>query len=156
MRNDLRISLIFALALLADGTCAFAQGTASFHRVTTSGARATPGSSTSRATSVARPDANRRPAAPTAGADSLRRYSSQPSAQGGASTGGVPRYSTQSEQPVPTREVVPQPGSRNYFPGMRASRAIQQPVTLTARSAGVRHICTPSRSQMVGAGGAHR
>jgi hypothetical protein len=152
MRNDLRISLIFALALLADGTYAFAQGTASFHRVTTGGARGTTGSSTSRATSVARSDANRKPAAPTAGADSLRRYSSPPS----ASTGGVPRYSSQSEQPVPTREVVPQPGSRNYFPGMRASRTIQQPVTLTARSAGVRHICTPSRSQMLGAGGAHR
>jgi hypothetical protein len=35
---------------------------------------------------------------------------------------------------------------------MRPSLAIQQPVTLTARATGIPHICTPSRSMMVGAG----
>ena len=113
-------------------------------------------SSTSRATSVARSDATAGAAAPTASADSLRPYSSQPSARARHRLPACPAIRLRHEQPVPTREVVPQPRSRNYFPGMRASRAIQQPVTLTARSTGVRHICTPSRSQMIGAAAAHR
>jgi hypothetical protein len=156
MRYNLRIGLIFAAALLADSGSAFAQGTGSFSRVTTAGVRRSPASSTSAGASVAGSSSARRAAAATANDDSLRRYSSRPAAGQAASTGGVPRYSTQQEPPVATREVIAQPQSRNYYPGMRASRAIQQPVTLTARSTGVRHICTPSRSQMVGAGGAHR
>ncbi len=131
---------------------AVAQGTGSFNRVTTAGVRRGAASSTSRAASVARSDATGRAAAATVFEPIrfvLTAAGLRPEEE--ASTGGVPRYSTQQEPPVATREVVPQPQSRNYFPGMRASRAIQQPVTLTARSTGVRHICTPSRSQMVGA-----
>jgi hypothetical protein len=40
---------------------------------------------------------------------------------------------------------------------MRTGLTIQQPVTLTAsRMMMVPHICTPSRSQMMGGGGRHR
>ena len=151
MRNDLRIGLVFVLALLADSSSVLAQGTGSFNRVTTAGVRRGAAYSISRATSVARADATPRAAGAASFDDSLRPYSNRVSARGDAPTGGVSRYSTLLEQPVATREVVPRPQSRNYFPGMRPSRVIQQPVTLTARSTGVRHICTPSRSQTVGA-----
>jgi hypothetical protein len=152
MRNHLRISLVFVLALLGDVASVYAQGSGSFNRVTTAGARRTPASSLARPTSAARSDGDRRLVATTFTDDSLRPYSSQSSARTQGSTAGVPRYSTQQQQeqqPVATREAAPQ--SRNYFPGMRSGRAIQQPVTLT----GVRHICTPSRSQMIGGGQHH-
>jgi hypothetical protein len=154
MRYDLRIGVLFAVAVVVDSSFAVAQGTGSFNRVTTAGVRRGAAPSTSRAANVARSNPTPGVAGAAAYDDSLRPYSNRPSVRGDAPTGGVPRHSTQPEQPVAKREVIPQ--SRGYFPGMRASRVIQQPVTLTARSAGVRHICTPSRSQMVGAGGAHR
>jgi hypothetical protein len=156
MRNHLRISLVFALALLGDAAAAYAQSSGSFNRVTAAGARRLPASSAPRATSVARSDGPGRLEATSFSDDSLRPYSSQSQLRTQGSAPGVPRYSTQQEQPVATRQVAPQ--SRTYFPGMRAARAIQQPVTLTARSTGlgVRHICVPSRSQMIGGGGSHR
>jgi hypothetical protein len=156
MRCDPRIGLVFVLVMLADSGFAFAQGTGRFNRVTTAGDRRGAASSLPRAASVARSNVPQRAAMATAFDDSLRPYSNRSSARGEAPAGGVPRYSTEPEQPMANREVIPQPQSRDYFPGMRASRAIQQPVTLTARSTGVPHICTPSRSQMLGASGPHR
>ena len=155
MINHLRISLVFALALLGDAAFVSAQGSGSFNRLTTAGDRRTPVSSLSRPASVARSDGSRRLAATALSDDSLRPYSSQASIRSQGSTPGVPRYSTRQEQPVATRVVQGPPPERNYFPGMRSGRAFQQPVTLTAGSTGMRHICTPSRSQMIG-GGPHR
>lgn len=156
MGNHLRISLVLALALLGDAVSVYAQGSGSFNRVTTAGARRTAASYSSRATSVARSDATGRVAATTLGTDSLSPYTSQSQFRTEGPSSGVPRYSTRQEQPVATREVVPQPQSRTYFPGMRAARAVQQPVTLTARTTGARHVCTPSRSGIMGGGGHHR
>ena len=90
----------------------------------------------------------------SAAADPLHPYSNQSMARLQASEPGEPRSTTQPEperiQPAPS-----QPQSRTYFPGMRAARAYQQPVTLTARSGGMpMHICTPSRS-MAMMGGHH-
>jgi hypothetical protein len=45
---------------------------------------------------------------------------------------------------------------RISFLGLLSAWAIQQQVTLTARTTGARHICTPSRSGMMGGGGHHR
>jgi hypothetical protein len=153
MRNHLRISLVFALALLGDAVSLYAQGSGNFNRVTTAGARRIAASSSSRATSVARSNGTGRVAATTLNMDSLSPYTSQSQIRTDGSSSGVPRYSTRQELPVPAREVVPEPQSRSYFPGMRPARAIQQPVTLTA---GARHICTPSRAGMMGGGGRHR
>ena len=156
MRNHLRISLVFALALLGDAASVYAQGSGSFNRVTTAGDRRSPASSLSRPATVVRPDGTRRLAATTLGDDSLRPYSSQASVRSQGSTPGVPRYSTRQEQPVATREVQVAPPARSYFPGMRSARAVQQPVLLTVRTTGARHICTPSWSEMMGGGGHRR
>jgi hypothetical protein len=156
MRNHLRISLVFALALLGDAASVYAQGNERFTRVTTAGARRTGVSASSRAQSVARSDGTGRVAARAINTDSLSPYTTQSQIRTEGSSSGVPRYSTRQEQPVATREVVPQSQSRSYFPGMRSARAIQQPVTLTARTTGARHICTPSRSGMMGGGGHRR
>jgi hypothetical protein len=155
MRNHLPFSLVLALTLLGDGASLYAQGRGNFNRVTTAGARRTESPSSRVVASAARSDSTRMVAATSFGTESLRPYASQSLFQTEGSGAGVPRYSTQQEQPAATRQAVSQSQSHNYFPGMRPARAIQQPVGLTARSTGVRHICTPSRSQMMG-GGHHR
>jgi hypothetical protein len=157
MKNHLRVSLVFALAMSGSAGSLCAQMTANFSRVTTSATvRRTPSAPTSRVLGVTRGAENTRVAMTSASTGALGRYSSQVG-RTEASTSGVPRYSSSQEQPIATREIVPQPQSRNYFPGMRASRTMQQPVTLTARTTmGGPGICTPSRSHMMGGGGAHR
>jgi hypothetical protein len=159
MRNHLPFSLVFALALLGDATSLYAQARGSFNRVATAGARgstAASPSSSSRATSVGRSDGSRTVVATAIDRDTLSPYTTQSRFRTQGSGSGVPQYSTRQEQPVATREVIPQAQSRTYFPGMRSARAIQQPVTLTAGVTGARHICTPSRSRIMGSGGAHR
>src|ERR1700677_4587693 len=125
MRNHLRISFVFALALLGDAVSLYAQGSGSFTRVTTAGARRTAASSSSRPPGVARSDRTGAVAATTLNTDSLSPYTSQSQVRTEGSSSGVPRYSTRQEQPVATREVVQEPQSRTYFPGMRSARAIQ-------------------------------
>jgi hypothetical protein len=49
-------------------------------------------------------------------------------------------------------EVQPtdrQPRQHTYFPGLRPAMGVQPPVTLTASTFMIRHICTPSRSRIM-------
>ena len=150
MRNDLRIGLVFAVALLADSAFRCRAGDRKFNRVTTGGVRRGSAPPVIERGERRPFDATRRAAAATSDADPLRPYSSRPAGRVRRRLAVCPGIQLSSRRRwQPAKSFHPQ--SRNYFPGMRASRAIQQPVTLTARSTGVRHICTPSRSQMVGA-----
>jgi hypothetical protein len=156
MKSYRRISLIFMLAALADGATAQAQTRADsrFNRVTTPGVRRTSATTPSSIRSVARSGGIAAVGGASSTIDALRPYSSHVQAQNQGQTDGTPQSSTWREQSVPAvaPQVVTESAPHNYYPGMRASRAIQQPVTLTARTAGVPHICTPSRSMMVGGG----
>ncbi len=154
MKSYRRISLIFVLAALADGATAQAQtrADARFNRVTTPGVRQTSAGTLPSVRSVARSGA--RTAAVRGGIaipDSLRPYSSHAQARIQGQTDGTPQASTwQESPPVVAPQVIRESAPHNYYPGLRPSRAIQQQVTLTARAGGVPHICTPSRSMMVG------
>jgi hypothetical protein len=156
MQSFRRISLVFVLVILADGAaaCAQSQADARFNRVTTIGVRGAPATTAVRTRSVARSGANATVSGALSRTDSLRPYSSQAQARLQSQSDGTPQSSTSREQAVPVvaPQVVTATPSRNYYPGMRPSLAIQQPVTLTARATGVPHICTPSRSMMVGGG----
>jgi hypothetical protein len=156
MRNHWRITLVLALAVLGAGVAANAQESSRFNRVTTPGVRRNIPSTSPGGPRVARSAGMQAVVATSFRADSLRPYSALARAQTQASGSGVPQSSTwqQESRPVVAPEVVQEPPqARSYFPGMRSSRFIQQPVTLTARSGG--HICTPCRAQMIG-GGHHR
>jgi hypothetical protein len=156
MKSFRRISVVFVLTVLADGAVAQAQSQADarFNRVTTTGVRRAPATTSTRSRSVARSGANATASGALSRTDSLRPYSSQAQARLQGQSDGTPQSSTWREEPVPVAspQVVTETPSRNYYPGMRPSLAIQQPVTLTARATGVPHICTPSRSMMVGGG----
>ena len=155
MRNHLRISLVFALALLADA----ASASAPRDRELQSGnngrcASYAAASSISRAASVARSDADqkgrwRRPQRRFA--SSVQQPISGPG--GGIDSPACPDIRLGRNSPWRlARSFL----NRNHAATSREcgpARAIQQPVTLTARSTGARHICTPSRSQMIGGGG---
>jgi hypothetical protein len=149
-----RNSLAFTLMLLSDGVAANAQESGYFNRVATPGVRRNAVPLSSSGASVARSARPQGVARTSLPGDSHRPYSTQALAQIQTTAAGVPRHSTwqQAAQPEVIREVAPQPQARSYFPGMRASRAIQQPVTLTARFGGAPHICTPSRGQVISAG----
>jgi hypothetical protein len=154
MSNHWRIIGLFVLAILASGTAAHAQATARYNRVTTAGVQRNSASSSARLSNVARASSTARgvQGAAATGSDALHPFSSQSMAQTQTSGSGVPRFSTQEEEPAPVRQL-PQPQSHTYFPSLRPARAIQQPVTLTARSTAIpMHICTPSRSMMMGGG----
>jgi hypothetical protein len=156
MKSFRRISLVFVLVILADGAAARAQSQADgrFNRVITTGARRASAPTSAHTRSVARSGASATVSGALSRADSLRPYSSQAQARLQGQSDGTPQSSTWREEPVPVvaPQVVTETPSRNYYPGMRPSLAIQQPVTLTARATGVPHICTPSRSMMVGGG----
>ena len=154
MKNHLRIIQIFALAMLADGAAVQAQGTGRFNRVTTASVQRNASYSSARVTVAVRSGGNRGVEGSSFRADSLHPYSSQALAQTQSATAGVPRHSTSAEPTVATPQPAPS-APRTYFPGLRPARVIQQPVRLTARATGAGHICTPSRSQMMG-GGHHR
>jgi hypothetical protein len=91
----------------------------------------------------------------SAASDVMHPFGGTAASSNRASGSGVPLSST---QPEPVEEPrVAQPRSHNYFPGMRPARAMQQPVRLTAQGPGMLpHVCTPSRSAMIGAHGGHR
>jgi hypothetical protein len=156
MRSYRHIFVIFVLPLLADGAAAQAQTRADgrFNRVTTPGVRRTSASTLPSVRSVARSVGNAAVGVASSRTDSLRPYSSQAQARIQGQTDGTPQGSTWREETVPVvaPQVITETPSHNYYPGMRPSLAIQQPVTLTARATGVPHICTPSRSMMVGGG----
>jgi hypothetical protein len=157
MKNHRRISLVFVLAVLADGAAVFAQESGRFNRVMTPGVRRNAASSPSRQTNVARTGGTAAVVRMPSQADSLRPYSTEALAQMQARASGASRSSTwqQESQPVVSLPVVQESRPRSYFPGMRPALHPQQPVTLTARATFVPHICTPSRTQMMG-GGRHR
>jgi hypothetical protein len=147
--KHLSIGVVFGMAVLASGTAAQAQRSERFGRVSTAGVQRGVAASPSGVTSVARQGGNRDVERGAARADSLHPYSGQTLAKMQSSASGVPRFSTQQE--TPTAEVPQVSRPRTYFPGMRPSRAVSQPVTLTARSTAIpMHICTPSRSMMMG------
>lgn len=158
MTKHLRFSLVFVAVVLVNGVTLRAQGTGRFNRVSTAGVQRNAAYSSARVTSTARvantgrSSGNRANQESAIGADSRHPYSGQSLAQKQESNTGVPRFSTSQESAVVMPEPIPQTPPRTYFPGMRSARAIQQPVTLTARATGMPHICTPSRSQMMGSG----
>jgi hypothetical protein len=156
MKSSRQISLIFALVILADGATAQAQSQADgrFNRVTTMGVRRSSASAPSSLRSVSRSGGTAAVGGASSRTDSLRPYSSQAQARIQGRSDGTSQGSTWREEPVPVvaPQVITETPSHNYFPGMRPSLAIQQPVTLTARATGVPHICTPSRSMTVGGG----
>jgi hypothetical protein len=157
MKNHWRIGVVFVLAVLGDGAALFAQDSGRFNRVTTPGVRRIAAPSPSRLTNVARTGRTAAVLRNSSEADSLRPYSTEALARMEASASRTPMSSTwrQESQPVVSLPVVQESRPRSYFPGMRPGLAVQQPVTLTARATFVPHICTPSRSQMMG-GGHHR
>jgi hypothetical protein len=156
MRSHQLISLAFVLTVVANGAAAQAQSQADgrFNRVTTAGVRRATTSTSSQMRSVSRSGRTAAVGGATSRTDSLLPYSSQARARLQGLSDGTPQFSTSREEAVPvvSPQVVTATPSRNYYPGMRPSLAIQQPVTLTARATGVPHICTPSRSMMVGGG----
>ena len=156
MRIYREISLFFVLAILANGVAAQAQSQADgrFNRVTTPGVRRASASTPSPVRSVSRSAAIAVASGAPSRSDSLRPYSNQSQARIQGQSVGTPQSSTwrQESVPVVAPQVVTESAPHNYYPGMRPSLAIQQPVTLTARATGVPHICTPSRSMMVGGG----
>jgi hypothetical protein len=156
MKSYRQISLIFVLAVLADGAAAQAQSQVEgrFNRVTTTGVRRSSASTSSGVRSVSRSGGIAAVGGAPSRTDSLRPYSSRAQARTQGQSDGTPQGSTWREETVPVvaPQVITETLSHNYFPGMRPSLAIQQPVTLTARATGVPRICTPSRSIMVGGG----
>ena len=127
------------------------RGDARFNRVTTPGVRQASAGVLPSVRSVARSGGAAAARGGIAITDSLRPYSSHAQAQFQGQTDGTPRSSTWRESPPAVApQVIRESAPHNYYPGLRPSRAIQQPVTLTARATGVPHICTPSRSMMVG------
>ncbi|HEX3450922.1 MAG TPA: hypothetical protein VHS97_21890 [Isosphaeraceae bacterium] len=156
MKSYQQLSLFFVLAVLANGAAAQAQSQTDgrFNRVTTTGGRRATTNTSSQVRSVAR-SAGRTGAVggPSARTDSLRPHIEAQARIQGQSV-GTPQSSTWRQVPEPpvAPPVVTESRSHNYYPGMRPSLAIQQPVTMTARATGIPHICTPSRSMMVGAG----
>jgi hypothetical protein len=155
MKSYQQFSLFFVLAVLADGAAAQAQSQADgrFNRVTTTGVRRAATSTSSQVRSVARSAGSGAVGGSSARTDSLRPHSEAQARIQGQSV-GTPQSSTWRQVPEPpvAPPVVTESRSHNYYPGMRPSLAIQQPVTMTARATGIPHICTPSRSMMVGAG----
>jgi hypothetical protein len=150
-----RTYLFFLLAIFGDAMVANAQPYGRFNRVTTPGARR---SSTTSPASIAGAARTVGGTATSAQADSLHPYSAQAMAQLQGPTTGAPRSSTwqQESKPVVSRPMIAQQPSRTYFPGMRPGLAFTHPVTLTARTMGVPHICVPGRAQLMGGGGHHR
>jgi hypothetical protein len=156
MKSYQQFSLFFVLAVLAGGAAAQAQSQADgrFNRVTTTGGGRASTSTSSQVRSVARSAGIGAAGGPSARTGSLRPPSSQAQARIQGQSDGTPQSSTwrQVSEPAVAPPVVTESRSHNYYPGMRPSLAIQRPVTLTARATGIPHICTPSRSMMVGAG----
>ena len=154
MKSYRQISLVFLLAVLADGTAAQAQSPVDgrFNRVTTPGVRRTSAGTSSSVRSVSRSGGIAAVAGASSQIDSLRPYSTQAQARIQGQSDGTPKGSTWRQESVPIviPQVVTETAPHNYYPGMRSSRSIQQPVTLTARATGAPHICIPSRSMMVG------
>jgi hypothetical protein len=156
MRSYWQIFLIFVLPVLADGAAAQAQSQVDgrFNRVSTPGVRRTSAGTLPSVRSVARSGGTAAVGGGIAITDSLLPYSSHAQARLQGQTDGTPQSSTWREEsrPAVAPQVNTQSAPHNYYPGLRPSLAIQQPVTLTARATGVPHICTPSRSMMVGGG----
>jgi hypothetical protein len=151
MRDRLLIQLAVLSVIAGFGAPVRAQPADRFYRVTTGTGQRNTDARSARLTSVARSGGASAVGRTTAQADVMHPYSSQALSRMQAGSSGVPRYSSQPEpQPVPAQPVSQ--SRRTYFPGMRAARAMQQPVTLTARASGIPHICTPSRSLMMGGG----
>jgi hypothetical protein len=155
MKSYQQFSLFFVLAVLANGAAAQAQSQTDgrFNRVTTTGTRRASTSTSSQVRSVARSAGSGAVGGSSARTDSLRPHSEAQARIQGQSV-GTPQSSTWRQVPKPAvaPPVVTESRSHNYYPGMRPSLAIQQPVTMTARATGIPRICTPSRSMMVGAG----
>ncbi len=151
MKNAMRIGAACFTVMMGMAATVHGQPAGRFSRVTTTNAQRNASSSAVRSGNATASAAPGGVARTTARSESLHPYSSPNSAlaQGGGS--GVPRYSSQPQpEPMPP---TPRSQPRTYFPGMRSGRATQPPVTLTARTTGIRPICTPSRSQSLG--GAH-
>jgi hypothetical protein len=159
MRDHRRISLIVFLAVLGGGAAAHAQPSGHFDRVTTTAQG--DAKSTSKVNRVATAGATAAARKTVARADSLRPFSAQKVAQAKASASQTPGSSSwhqEPQRPAAPRPAVAPSQPHTYYPGLRAGRALQQPVKLTARRAamippiGV----TPSRNQVPAGAGRHR
>ncbi len=151
MKNHQTIGVIVALAVLGNVSAAYAQTAGGFNRVTTVGQNGGAAGQSSR-TAMARGSR----------ADSLRPYRARALAESQMKKSQGPRTSSWQQEPMRVQVSRPQPvataaQSHNYYPTLRASLAVQQPVSLTASSGFIPfQACTGGAALASGLGAHHR
>jgi hypothetical protein len=135
MNNHLRFGVIVALAVVGNASASYAQTTGSFHRVTTVTRNGRPAAQPSR---TARMGDARIASRSTPRDEALHPYRTRALAQAQAQQSLEPRASSWQNEPAPVvaspQRTAPKAQSHNYYPTLRPGLAVQQPVTLTARS----------------------